>query len=106
MGASMIYTFAPNRKVQNDTTNSTTWHQFTGFPGLDAGMFCQNVEVYSQNNGAGSLFYVAWNTASTPTDTISNLVPAGTVFVIPGDVHNIWIRKTVAADNIVCTALY
>ena len=109
MGASMIYNYAPNRKVINDTTNSTTWHLVSSFPALDAGMFCQSVTLTSIATGggaAGSAFMVAWNVSTQSNDTTAALVPAGTVYVIPGDVHNVWIRKTAASDNIVCTALY
>ena len=107
MGASMIYSYAPNRLAVDDTDGTTAWHIVSGFPGLDPGMFCQSVtvEAVSSASAAGSIFFVAWNTATTPTDATATLVPSG-VLTIPGDIHNLWIRKTDATDNIVCTALY
>jgi len=109
MGASMIYNYSPNRKVVDDTTNSTTYHTVPGFPALDPGAFCQSVTLQSiaSGGGAGSVFYGVWNTSSTPSDdTTSVLIPSGSVFVIPGDVHRLIIRKTAASDAIVCTALF
>lgn len=111
-GASMGFVYAPNTVIVKDSVAATTWHKVgidgtvvssasnPQWPNLDPGLFLQSLMFRSENAAAdGSAFYIAFNLASAPVDAGAELVSAsGQTIVVPGNVWNVWIRKTVAGD--------
>jgi hypothetical protein len=82
------------------------------WPGLDAGMNLSTLAVKCENGSSadGSPFYIAYNQASAPTDDQAILVSgSGQTLVWNGVnlthsgpmIHNIWVRKTTAGDEII-----
>jgi hypothetical protein len=104
--------------IVQDTDAVTTWHVVatdgTGYasvaaiiaagkrpwPFLPGGSMVNalSLESIAAAGGAGSQFYYAWNTTTTPTTGVS--VVTGVRQVSPGMVYNLWIMKTVATDVI------
>lgn len=112
-GASMGFTYAPNTITVKDAIADTSWHKIgvdgtaasasnLPWPNLDPGGFLQNLMFRSENAAAdGGPFYIAFNLASAPADSAAEFVSgSGQTIVIPGNVWNVWVRKTVAGDSV------
>lgn len=128
--SALIAQYAPNRKISHFTTSTTGWQVLsvnnatnvvTGYstlaalraaaatagsewPGLDFGTLLQYVMLRSENGtgGDGSAFYVALNKVTAPNDDDAMLVSgAGQNLSLPGPINNIWVRKSVAGDEVI-----
>lgn len=120
-GASMGFMYAPNKMpVCKDSVATITWHQVgvsgavvagnnPAWPHLDPGAFLLSFLFRSESNANadGGAFYIAFNLASAPTDAVAELVSgSGQTLAVPGNVNNVWIRKTVATDLINLVGAY
>lgn len=131
----LITQYAPNQLVKHFTTSSTAWRVIGAsgaghanvatavstdgacFPlygsasntGLNPGAFLQFLSLRSENgSGAdGSPFYFAFNRASAPADDEAELCSgSGQTIDNPGPIWNVWIKKSVAGDEVILAGRY
>ena len=125
-----IQGYTPNKKVVTDTDHTdTAWRAVatdgtayttlallvaagkTPFPGLDPGVTLATLlarSIAPAGPSDGSAFYIQFNSATQPgSDNAAHFVSAsGQTITFQGPFNNVWVRKTVAADNVVLEGAY
>jgi hypothetical protein len=126
--SAMIMQYTPNRASARYSAAGTGWvliasdgtaHatyaalQAAGkvpFPGLDAGMFLQTLQLRSENaSGAdGSPFYYRVGSTTAPADDHEAMLCSGSgqVHTVPCPVRLLWLKKTVSGDEIIIEGRY
>lgn len=122
----MIQTYAPNQRILHGVTSNTTWQILatdgvgyatyaaliadakTVWPGSPDVML-QYMNARSENAAGadGSPFYLRINTIVAPIDNEAELISGnGQTVPIPGPIRSVWVRKLVAADEVILTGRY